>query len=146
MGPKIVSSSILMRTEGPNFGRRFDPFWVRKWPVGTEVRSHFRTFIAVDLNLKISPTKILPLIIALITLDAYSVSAFEAQSESHLMGSSITYSGRCFSALDRWQEISTIPAESYPEMLGHHRETLQCNWFNYVHLLNTTSTRGRLIQ
>ena len=78
MGPKIVSSSILMRTEGPNFGRRFDPFWVRKWPVGTEVRSHFRTFIAVDLNLKISPTKILPLIIALITLDAYSFSAFEA--------------------------------------------------------------------
>jgi hypothetical protein len=57
MGLKIVSSSILMRTESPNFGRRFDPFWVRKWPVGTEVRSHFRTFVAIDSNLKISPTK-----------------------------------------------------------------------------------------
>ena len=60
MGPKIVSSPILMRTESPNFGRRFDPFWVRKWPVGTEVRSHFRTFVSVDLNLKtISPNQLL---------------------------------------------------------------------------------------
>ena len=45
----------------------------------------------------------------------------EPQSKSHLMGSSITYSGRCFSALDYWQEISTIPAESHPEMLGRHQ-------------------------
>ena len=39
------------------------------------------------------------------------------------MGSSITYSGRCFSTFDHHQEISTIPAESHPEMLGHYRET-----------------------
>jgi len=36
MGLKIVSSSILMRTESPYFGWRFDPFCVRKWPVGSE--------------------------------------------------------------------------------------------------------------
>ena len=35
MGPKIVSLSILMRTESPNLGWRFDPFRVRKWPVST---------------------------------------------------------------------------------------------------------------
>ena len=52
MGPKMVSPSILMRTESPNFGRRFDPFCVCKWPVGTEVRSHFRTFVAVALKSK----------------------------------------------------------------------------------------------
>ena len=52
MGPKIVSSPIIMQTESPNFGQRFDPFWVHKWPVSTEVQSHFRTFVAVDLNLK----------------------------------------------------------------------------------------------
>ena len=50
----------------------------------------------------------------------------QSQSESHLMGSSITYSGRCFSeyrTLDHSQEISTIPVESHPGMLGCHRET-----------------------
>ena len=31
-----------------------------------------------------------------------------AQSKSHLMGSSIIYSGRCFSTFDHHQEISTI--------------------------------------
>ena len=77
----------------------------------------------------------------------------EAQSESHLMGSSITYSGRCFSALDHWQEISTIPAESYPEMLGRYRETpfpfamqlVPSQLCAFINLLNTTST-CRLIQ
>ena len=47
----------------------------------------------------------------------------QAQSKSHLMGSSIIYSGRCFSTFDHHQEISTIPAESHPETLGHYRET-----------------------
>ena len=75
----------------------------------------------------------------------------ESQSESHLMGSSITYSGCCFSALDHWQEISTIPAESYPEMLGRHQETpfpfaMQLvELCAFINLLNTTST-CRLIQ
>ena len=71
-----------MRTESPNFGQRFDPFWVRKWPVRTEVRSHFRTFVAVDLNSKISPTKILPLIIAHPHLSLFPLSS--ARFCSHL--------------------------------------------------------------
>jgi len=98
LGPKIVPSSILMRTESQNFGRRFDPFWVRKWPVGSEVRSHFRTFVALESNsknfsdknlTKISPLIIAQLVTSLVSLSAsqhlfndnpfvYSVSAFEA--------------------------------------------------------------------
>ena len=41
-----------MWTESPNFCWRFDPFWVHKWPVGTEVQSHFCTFVGVNSNLK----------------------------------------------------------------------------------------------
>ena len=52
MGPKMVSPLILMRTESLNFGWRFNPFCIHIWPVGTEVRSHFRTFVAVDLKSK----------------------------------------------------------------------------------------------
>ena len=78
-----------------------------------------------------------------------------SQSESHLMGSSITYSGHCFSALDHWQEISTIPAELYPEMLASPSRNSDINTFPFamrlvqlcafINLLNTTST-CRLIQ
>jgi len=52
MGPKMVSPSILMCTESPNFGWRFNPFCIHKWPVSTEVQSHFCTFVAVDLKSK----------------------------------------------------------------------------------------------
>ena len=48
----------------------------------------------------------------------------QPQSKSHLMGSSITYLGHCFSTFDHHQEISMIPAKSHPEMLGHYWETL----------------------
>ena len=39
-----------MHTESPNFGQRFDPFCVCKWPVSTEVRSHFRMFVTVEVK------------------------------------------------------------------------------------------------
>ena len=45
MGHKTGLCPILMRTESPNFGRRSDPFWVYKWPVGSEVRYHLRTLL-----------------------------------------------------------------------------------------------------
>ena len=51
----MVECPILMRTESTNFGPRFHPFWVRKWPVGSEVRSHLSTFVA---QLKFAISKI----------------------------------------------------------------------------------------
>ena len=44
MGPKIVPSPILMRTESTKICRRSENFWVHKWPVGSDVRSYLRTF------------------------------------------------------------------------------------------------------
>ena len=56
MGHKTGLSPILMRTESMNFGRRSDTFWVHKWPVGSDVRSHMRTFwggfVDFDLSLR----------------------------------------------------------------------------------------------
>jgi len=63
MGHKTGLSPILMSTESVNFGRRSDPFWVHKWPVGSDVRSHLRTFwgrLRPELaNLEIFRSKIL---------------------------------------------------------------------------------------
>ncbi|KAF8800083.1 hypothetical protein BYT27DRAFT_6843368 [Phlegmacium glaucopus] len=52
VGPEIGLCPILVRTESLKFGQRSDPFWVHKWPVGSKVRSHLRTFVAVDQSLQ----------------------------------------------------------------------------------------------
>jgi len=56
MGPKIGLCPIPLQMESMKFGRRSNPFWVHKWPVGSEVQSHMCMFVAVDQSLPTSET------------------------------------------------------------------------------------------
>ena len=85
MDPKIGLCLIPLQMECVKFGWRSDPFWVCKWPVGSEVQSHLRTFVAVDQSFPTlesvqMPTPLLELCLGLELMRLVSIQTQQSPS------------------------------------------------------------------